>query len=628
MSENFVSKDFLSKENITILYKQITLTNEFNNLTKQQKDFIVNQLIDTMKRTYKTLDLTKINTNNIINVKKQFNSIVVKQTTDLVKNSISKIDNNQNQHQRSNERNFESVKRNIPNPTGIDRPASSTSGQLIIQPQQKVSDDFIKKTQGDIASRLSELENSRRTNDSNKPNDIPDFLKPVRVGKTDMMNIPSITPNRTLEGIGLSDNNFKNDNLVIDASKYNDNMSIQDRLKKLESERGMPVSNQQISNNGNVNSMFSQQSNISDMFSNTIPSSQPSQQYNQQPPPSQMQYNPLPPPQAPPSQMQYNPAPPPQAPPSQMQYNPLPPPQAPPSQMQYNPAPPQQSPPSQMQYNPAPPQPPPSQMQYNPLPPQGPPAQMQYNNQQAPSQSMSINPDILQQLNEMQKFIQILKQENENLKSHVKNKPLSKTLQIDINKKEANYNFQFNPINNITSIKLLSYNLPQPVYNIYENCNFIYKINDMDHTIQIPKGNYNIETLLNYLNKNNDLIFSIDFTQKVSVKSKDNNVMFQIMPTFIAYKLGFNNSSLNSDIIADRLFDLRMPSKLLLFIKNINTNEPVFILNFNNTSICNLQFKNPLNLSSLELEFYTEDNILYNFNDLFYNLSFAIDVLE
>ena len=188
MSENLIAKDFLSKENTTQLYKQITITNEFNNLTKQQKDFIVNKLIDTMKRVYKGLDLTKINNNNLINVKNQYNLIVIKQTTDLVKNSISQIDNTQNN--RQNERTFESVKRNIPNPTGIDRPASSINNTNV-PPQIKVPTDYINKTTGDLTTRLTELENSRRLNNKEKPVDVPDWLKPVRVGKVDTFNTPN-----------------------------------------------------------------------------------------------------------------------------------------------------------------------------------------------------------------------------------------------------------------------------------------------------------------------------------------------------------------------------------------------------------------------------------------------------
>jgi hypothetical protein len=542
-----MSENFISKENTTNLYKQITMMNELTNLSKQQKDFIVTQLIDTMKRTYKTLDLKKINEGNIENVKKQYNSIVTKQTSELIKKSVSNNNNNNNISHRNNERTFESIKRNIPQPTGIDRPSSSVHGNPVLPTQMKVSDDYLKKTTGDLASRLSELENSRRVNNNERPVDVPDWLKPEKVGRANDFNMPSPSmPERKLEGIGGFDNdNFKKDVPMIDTSKYNDNMSIQDRLKKLESDRGMPVNTNGNSAGGNVN-----QSNLSDMFSNTIPS-------NQQAPRAEQ-----------PSSAHYQPT-----------YRAEPPPQAPRAEI------PQQ---------------------------------------------------LLQQLNEMQQFIQSLRQDNDQLKSQIKSSetrgPNTKSLQIDINKKEAIYNFQFNPLNNVVSLKLLSYNLPQPVYNIIENTNFIYKMNDIDHSIIIPKGNYSIENLINYLNKNNDLIFSIDFTQKVSIKSKEENIIFEIVPNLMSYKLGFinskNNVINNTCIIADRIYDLRMPSKLLLFIKNINPDGPICILNFNNTSICNLQFNNPMILSSLELEFYTEDNVLYNFNDIMYNLSFAIDILS
>jgi hypothetical protein len=239
-----------------------------------------------------------------------------------------------------------------------------------------------------------------------------------------------------------------------------------------------------------------------------------------------------------------------------------------------------------------------------------------------------------QQMNELNQIILSLKQENDFLKSEImkiqaKKVPSVNTLQLDISKKEPQYNFQFNTINNVLSLKLLSYNLPQPAYNIVENTQFIYKMNDTEYKIYISKGNYNIDNLLDNLNNNSHLLFSVDFMQKVSIKSKDES-LFQIVPTLLSYKLGFNNqqSTNNINIItAYRIFDIRMPSKLLLFIRNINSNEPICSLNFNNSSICNLQFNSPLVLSSLQLEFYLEDNTLYNFNDLFYNLSFAIETI-
>ncbi len=571
MSENFISKDFLSKENTTILYKQIIMMNELNNLSKQQKDFIVSQLIETMKRTYKTLDLKKINQSNIDNVKKQYNSIVIKQTSDLIKSNLSKSNDNVNNIiNRTNERTFESIKKTIPKPTGIDRPISSGTGNPVLPTQMKVSDDYLKKTTGDLASRLAELENSRRAGNNERPVDIPDWLKPERVGKQNDISMHTRSDNveRKLEGLGGFEDNFKKD-IVIDTSKYSDNISIQDRLKKLEAERGMPVSN----SGGNV-----KQSNVSDMFTNTIPSNQP------QPPRQDYQ----------PPRQDYQPQPP------RQDYQP--------PRQDYQP-PRQDYQPPRQDYQPQPPR-----QDYQPQPPR---------------QDYQPPPQLLQQLNEMQQLIHTLKQDNEHLKAQIKSAPPNlKVLQMDINKKDAIYNFQFNPINNIISIKLLSYNLPQPVYNIIENTNFVYKMNEMEHSIMIPKGNYNIDNLLNYLNKNNDLIFSVDFTQKVSIKSKEDNIMFELSPSLICNKLGFINNLYGSNILADRIYDLRMPSKLLLYIKNINAETPTFVLNFNNSSIYNLQFNNPYSLSSLQIEFYTEDNVLYNFNDLFYNLNFAIEILN
>ena len=41
-----------------------------------------------------------------------------------------------------------------------------------------------------------------------------------------------------------------------------------------------------------------------------------------------------------------------------------------------------------------------------------------------------------------------------------------------------------------------------------------------------------------------------------------------------------------------------------------------------------LTFNNPISLSNLNILFVTENNDNYNFNDLNYNLSFQINVLE
>ena len=65
MSENFVMNDFLSKENTINIFKTMTITNNLSNLNKLQKDTLINQIITVMKRIFKTLELQKINKNNL-----------------------------------------------------------------------------------------------------------------------------------------------------------------------------------------------------------------------------------------------------------------------------------------------------------------------------------------------------------------------------------------------------------------------------------------------------------------------------------------------------------------------------------------------------------------------------------
>jgi hypothetical protein len=555
MSESIAMNEFLSKENISNIYKSLVLTNELNNLSKQQKDNIINQLINVMKKVYKTLDISKINKTNLLLVKKQFNDIAIKQTNELIKNNNT----NNELNNRQNERNFNSVKRPVPIP-GVDRPHNSFVGNPHGPAPPSVSADFMHRATQDVGTRLAELENSRRTmNEKQVQPDIPDFLKPVKVGKTNEQNIPGLSSSNTnskpLLGFNTDiDDNFSSSVPKADKTKYNEGLSTQDRLKQLEMERNMPVSgnNPPPPSNLNVSSMFNSNNSNQNMFNQ--PPSLP--QYNQQPPP---QYN-----QQPPS---------------------IPPPQ-------YN----QQPPP---QYN----QPPPPNNQIN---------------------------DLTFKINEMQQIIINLKKENEILKNQTLTKKQTSTFfQLEVNKKDASYNFQFNPIKNIASIKLASYNLPQPVYNIIDDCVFKYKINGNDKIIYIHKGSYNIETLLNVLNNNtDDMIFSVDISHKISIKNKD-NISFQLIDNNLTNKLGFikiPDSPVNI-LIADRIYDLRPPNKLLLFLKNIYPEQPIGILNFNGTSVCDLQFNPLISLNNLMIEFYTENNVLYNFNDIPYNLSFIIEIM-
>ncbi len=545
MTENLIRTDFLSKDNITNLYKQITINNELTNLSKENKDKIINQLIENMKSVFKTLELNKINQTNISLVKKQFNDIVIKKTSEVVINKPNTSNNDMNN--KMNTRTFESVKRPIPIP-GNDRPTGSFGNTHGPAPKN-ITQDISQKINADLGSRLSEIEQSRRVNNDRQPKEMPDFLKPVKVGKA---NTFDERPSSGKPLLGFSDNddsNFSSNVPSVDISKYNDTMSTQDRLKQLEMERSMPT----VHNNGSVHS----QTNNSTLFT-----SPPLQQQYQQPP---------------------------------QQY------QQPPQQYQQ---PPQQYQQPQQQYQ----QP------------------QQQNQLQDIMEKLSF---MTNKMSEMQQVIGNLQRENDYLRNNSQQKKtLTKTFQLEVNKKDSSYNYQFNEINNISKIKLVSYNLPQPVYNL-DMCSFNYiKENESkDFFIHINKGFYDITSLLNELNKNDDLLFSIDNRQLVKLTSKD-NTNITIINTYLSNKLGFINKINNNEIIADRIYDIRMPTKLLLYIRNIYNNQPVGVLNFNGNSICELNFNELISLNHLQLEFYTEDNNLYNFNGLMYNLSFIIEIVD
>ena len=102
-------------------------------------------------------------------------------------------------------------------------------------------------------------------------------------------------------------------------------------------------------------------------------------------------------------------------------------------------------------------------------------------------------------------------------KSNIRN------LQLEINKSESFYDYQFTPVSNIISIKLVSYSLPDARYNI-TNFKLKYQLDknseNEEKEIVIPDGYYDINTLLNVLNDNDDIEFSVGTNQKIKISIK------------------------------------------------------------------------------------------------------------
>ena len=520
MSEMQV-KDFLSKDNTTSLYKLLISTNELDNIIKKDKEQIITNLIATMKLKYKTLELSKINSQNINIVKKQFNELCIKDLQSFINTKNMKSNNNIT-HDRKLNRDFGLPKKTV---TISDRPISGMGDQMFAS-APKNSRDFGDTSNLSMNDRLQQLEQSRKTETTDTPV-IPDFLKQTKVGRVEPSTSVNVTNKPLLGYNDTEESNFKS-NSTNSSRKYNDSMSVQDRLAQLEEDRNTNNTTN-TSNNTNIDSLFNQ------------------------PIDSHKQFNPI---------------------------------------ESFENKSPQQN-----------------QPQYQP---QNQPQNQQLNNSH----------EIINNLNQIITNLRIELGQN--------NKNNIKQLQLEINKVDALYKYSFNALDNIKSIKLISYYLPPPQYNIISDLYFNYTLDNNENKILIKKGYYTIQKIIDVLNNNNDLVFSIDEVElKINISSKE-NIQFKIIPNLFTQKLGFIDSSLENNveqITATNLYDFRLPTKLYLYIINLQE-HPIGILNFNGNSICDIQFKNLLSLDKLEIQFTTEDKIPYNFNGVSYNLSFQIDIIN
>ena len=206
-------------------------------------------------------------------------------------------------------------------------------------------------------------------------------------------------------------------------------------------------------------------------------------------------------------------------------------------------------------------------------------------------------------------------------------------LQIEITNidNKTKYNWLFNNIiNNVSCIKLQSYSIPHPRYNIEENINneFKYKIDDEVTSIEIKTGKYSIEELLNYINSISNDIFniSLDIEQKIVITSSDN---IELIPTnLITKNLGFitNLNIIDDKIISNNTWDLRINDKVYLYLNNLSDDIPFAILFYNEQFINQFKFEEPYNLNQLDIHFKDSNKNDINFYNLNHTLNFLIEI--
>ena len=240
------------------------------------------------------------------------------------------------------------------------------------------------------------------------------------------------------------------------------------------------------------------------------------------------------------------------------------------------------------------------------------------------------------------KDIEINKKDSE-LKQLIKNYDyLFRTNQLQIEvinpNNESKYTFPLDKVNDAISIKLMSYSIPYPLFNIEENKNnelkLLYKNDEI--ILTIPNGKYNIEDLIEILNmeltnKNlNEIEIKINKQQKIIIEITNDEEELSVIPTLLSTEnLGFTSSLENKKIhIADKIWDLRMIDKVYLFLNNLSDEVPFGILHFNGKSVCQFKFEKPFDIDKLEIEFKDSKGLPINFYNLSHNLSFMIEKIS
>jgi len=193
------------------------------------------------------------------------------------------------------------------------------------------------------------------------------------------------------------------------------------------------------------------------------------------------------------------------------------------------------------------------------------------------------------------------------------------------------YTYNFEKLDNIASIKLLSYSIPSINFNIEEDKNnifeFEFEANDVIE-IKLESGKYCIDELLSSLNKNeHGLIFSLDnITQKVTVSSEKE---FKINPSPLSISNLFftdNNYENLKEYKATKIFDLRSDNKISLYLNNIDNNSPFAILYPESTSNAILNFENLISLEKLDILFKDSKGRIHNFYNSEHNISLQLEV--
>ena len=201
---------------------------------------------------------------------------------------------------------------------------------------------------------------------------------------------------------------------------------------------------------------------------------------------------------------------------------------------------------------------------------------------------------------------------------------------------KSEYIYSMNPIEKVMGIKLMSYSLPQPRFNVEENKNntLMFKINDTEHTVSVKSGKYTIDNLITVLNNNiiktiqdSDIKLYVNSEQNIVIESEKEFILIETI--LLKENFGFiTKNDISNSYTSDRIWDLRIEDRVYLYLNNLSDDIPFGILYFNGLSPCQFKFENPYKLDKLEIVFKDMKGRPFNFHNLPHSLSFLVDRID
>jgi hypothetical protein len=613
-----------SKDNISNLFQNLVKTYHLENLTNEKKKDIANMVVQNLKDVYISVDENKINSGNLERISEQVNSHAYKK----VAGDIAKKLSNKETPQISQ---VAFQREMVANPNSniriMNRSDDTRMGAMSRMPQSQMRDFEMteKIDSGTLEERLANLQSQRGENNRNLRPTTPPQLRPRETN-----------PNRTREREELRNNNRNNRN---SGNNFKENLKnpnsidtyhLTNEVKDSRQDEFMSFDSQ--NKQGSIDSVFGSSVNLDEDYQeDNLSLEERLKLYQNQRIDIPRTKQELPPAMETRDKKEKD-----------INYNSKNNKNNKNNNNEYEENSPSPSPPRQIQTRKIVK----SNIEYNEDNEnlhteirRNPQSQIQTQNYNQQPTQMLDSPS----LNQLPNMLLDLERKVESIMKMYQSLSNPQKFQLIVDSRKLNHqnaNYRFNlsrNLDNVSKIELIHYSIPNKWYNINQDNNlFIYKLpnNDeydcSDFTIKEHKihvGNYTIDTLINYLNENLELNFTVSIDQKIKISYEKR---FKLVPTkFLMENLNIQSKEKEFEFSfeADGSWDLREMEFIVLYLNNLDSENPIAILHPNGKSLGKIEFEYPQTLNHLDIRMETPSGKIVDFQGRYHSLTFVIETV-